>query len=319
VKRIAKDFRAGSGWHRIVGLCACLILVGLWPVGIARAAASASQLLFTLSPDHGPCGTTIIGRGEHYPPGVTVVIRGPYSDTGRLLGDPDPGHDPQTTVADDGTFSLPIVPCTGTTPGANRDGERYILVAQFFGLNGDGAPATFTVASEQCFAATGKCVTSRFLAYWLTHGGVAVNGYPLSDAFSQRLEDGKDYTVQYFERVRMEYHPENSAPYDILLGQFGRRFHPADPPAPQQSGATYFADTGHNVNPDFLAYWEAHGGLAQFGYPLSEEFQEQLEDGQTYTVQYFERARFERHPENQPPDDILLGQFGRRILAEAGR
>ena len=33
-------------------------------------------------------------------------------------------------------------------------------------------------------------------------------------------------------------------------------------------------------------------------------------------MQYFERARFEHHPENQPPYDILLGQFGRRILGE---
>ncbi|MGN6812802.1 MAG: hypothetical protein ACTHMP_18215, partial [Thermomicrobiales bacterium] len=39
------------------------------------------------------------------------------------------------------------------------------------------------------------------------------------------------------------------------------------------------------------------------------------EDGNTYVVQYFERARFEHHPENQPPYNILLGQFGRRILA----
>ena len=33
----------------------------------------------------------------------------------------------------------------------------------------------------------------------------------------QRLEDNQLYVVQYFERVRMEYHPENSHPYDVLL------------------------------------------------------------------------------------------------------
>ena len=38
----------------------------------------------------------------------------------------------------------------------------------------------------------------------------------------QRLEDGKTYQVQYFERGRFEWHPEKSAPYSILLGQFGR-------------------------------------------------------------------------------------------------
>ncbi|MEO5951914.1 MAG: sortase, partial [Chloroflexia bacterium] len=58
------------------------------------------------------------------------------------------------------------------------------------------------------------------------------------------------------------------------------------------------------------------GGLAQFGYPISEEFVETLEDGKPYTVQYFERARFELHPENAAPYTILLGQFGRRILGD---
>ncbi|HUS16246.1 MAG TPA: hypothetical protein VM536_14705, partial [Chloroflexia bacterium] len=33
-------------------------------------------------------------------------------------------------------------------------------------------------------------------------------------------------------------------------------------------------------------------------------------DGQTYTVQYFERAVFEAHPQNRPPYDILLSQLG---------
>ncbi|CAA9557420.1 MAG: hypothetical protein AVDCRST_MAG18-791 [uncultured Thermomicrobiales bacterium] len=39
---------------------------------------------------------------------------------------------------------------------------------------------------------------------------------------TETLEDGKQYRVQWFERARFEYHPENAAPNDILLGQFGR-------------------------------------------------------------------------------------------------
>jgi hypothetical protein len=51
--------------------------------------------------------------------------------------------------------------------------------------------------------------------------------------------------------------------------------------------------------------------LAQQGYPLSEEFAETSQlDGKPYTVQYFERAVFEYHPENQPPYDVLLSQLG---------
>lgn len=73
-----------------------------------------------------------------------------------------------------------------------------------------------------CFAETGKCIQGRFLEYWQSHGGLALNGYPLSDERQELLEDGHTYTVQYFERVRMELHPENQPPYDVLLGQFGR-------------------------------------------------------------------------------------------------
>jgi hypothetical protein len=164
------------------------------------------------------------------------------------------------------------------------------------------------------FPQTGQAVGGRFLRYWQAHGGLALFGYPLTGERQEKLEDGKTYTVQYFERARFEYHPENAAPNDVLLGQFGRLLHPADPPAAQQPGATFFAATGHNVGGSFLAYWQANGGLAQFGYPLSEEFTETLEDGQPYTVQYFERARFEHHPENAAPNDVLLGQFGRRVL-----
>ena len=41
------------------------------------------------------------------------------------------------------------------------------------------------------------------------------------------------------------------------------------------------------------------------------EFMEKSElNGQTYLVQYFERAVFEYHPENQPPYDVLLSQLG---------
>ncbi|HET8628926.1 MAG TPA: DUF4232 domain-containing protein [Thermomicrobiales bacterium] len=174
------------------------------------------------------------------------------------------------------------------------------------------APAA-GAADEQCFPETGKCLQGRFLAYWQAHGGLATNGYPLSGEFQQRLEDGKPYTVQYFERVRMEYHPENQPPYDVELGQFGRDIHPADPAVAPQAGDTYFQATGHNVAPDFYAYWLQHGGLDQFGYPLTEEIHETL-DGRDYVVQYFERARFERHPENPAPWDIELGQFGRRIF-----
>src|SRR5919201_1249147 len=53
------------------------------------------------------------------------------------------------------------------------------------------------------------------------------------------------------------------------------------------------------------------GGLAQQGYPVSEEIEENSDtDGKVYTVQYFERAVFESHPENRAPNDVLLTLLG---------
>jgi hypothetical protein len=69
----------------------------------------------------------------------------------------------------------------------------------------------------------------------------------------------------------------------------------------------------------FLAYWQANGSLAQQGLPLSPQFFEiSPTDGKPYLVQYFERARFELHPLNAPPYDVLLGLLGNEQLATYG-
>lgn len=78
-----------------------------------------------------------------------------------------------------------------------------------------------------------------------------------------------------------------------------------------QETSLTFPETGKTVRGRFLQYWQEHGGLAQQGYPISDEMQEKSDlDGKTYTVQYFERAVFELHPENQPPYDVLLSLLG---------
>jgi hypothetical protein len=91
-------------------------------------------------------------------------------------------------------------------------------------------------------------------------------------------------------------------------------------PAAAQGGTRYFPETGHTVQGRFLEYWTANGGLAQQGYPLTEEIQEVSDlDGMPYTVQYFERAVFEKHPEKARPYDVLLSQLGRfRYQAKYG-
>ena len=183
---------------------------------------------------------------------------------------------------------------------------------------GGAAPAP--VGGGSVFSETGQTVRDPFLAYWTGHGGVAQQGLPLSgELLEQSPTDGKTYPVQYFERAVFEQHPENAAPFNVLLSLLGSFRYKEKYPngAPGQTAnsspdSQLFAQTGRRVGGSFLAYWQGHGGLAQQGYPISDEFQEKSDlNGQTYTVQYFERAVFELHPENAgTPYTVLLSQLG---------
>src|SRR5215207_1466158 len=82
-------------------------------------------------------------------------------------------------------------------------------------------------------------------------------------------------------------------------------------PANAQAAERCFTETGFCVGGRFLDYWEANGGLAQQGLPITAVIEERSAfDGKVYRVQYFERARFEQHPENPAPHDVLLGLLG---------
>ncbi len=74
----------------------------------------------------------------------------------------------------------------------------------------------------------------------------------------------------------------------------GRDFPPAGPDA----GEVFFPETSHTLSGIFLRFWQKRGGIPIFGFPISEPMDEVSQaDGQTYRAQYFERARFEYHPD----------------------
>ena len=162
------------------------------------------------------------------------------------------------------------------------------------------------------FQETGYTVPAVFMQYWEKYGGLPIFGYPISEV---RTEGG--YQVQYFERNRFEHHPENKGtPFEVQLGLLGtvltadRQFAQATPVSTTPT-RRYFRETGHTLSGVFLNYWTGYGGLDVFGYPISEEIEEN-----GYKVQYFERNRFEYHPENIGTRyEVLLGLLGRDYLA----
>jgi hypothetical protein len=152
------------------------------------------------------------------------------------------------------------------------------------------------------FPQTGHSLAFGFLDFWLAHGDTLLFGYPLSE----ELDEG-GLTVQYFERAVFEWHPEAPAEWRVQLRRLGaettrgrsdRAFRPTPPI--ELTACRYFPETQHNLCSGFRAFWERHGGLRIFGYPISEELSE---DG--LTVQYFERARLEWHPEARGTHDEI--------------
>jgi hypothetical protein len=187
-------------------------------------------------------------------------------------------------------------------------------------------------AGEMCFPETGYCISGRIREYWETQGGLRVFGYPIGPQMQSTIE-GKTLTLQNFERNRLELHPQNARPYDVLLGRLGAdriaqsgRDWFVFPKSAGAEGCRTFNETGHAVCGRFWQVWRSYGleidgkagiseseSLALFGLPLSGVITERLSDGKEYQVQWFERARFEYHTQNKAPYDVLFGLLGNEV------
>jgi hypothetical protein len=219
----------------------------------------------------------------------------------------------------------------------NRQWHRWLAVVAYVCLFAlAGIPGAQAQAGARCFGETGYCIAGPIRDFWERNGGLMVFGFPITPQQSEPIE-GRSTQVQWFERSRLELHPENPWPYDVLLGRMGadrlgqlRRDWKSFPRIAPAGDCRAFAETGHAICGALLAAWRADGlnldgdpsigeneSLALFGLPLSDATPERGSDGQTYTVQWFERARFELHPENAPPYNVLLGLLGRELSPQA--
>jgi hypothetical protein len=183
-----------------------------------------------------------------------------------------------------------------------------------------------------CFNVPGitNCIEGRFREYWAQNGGLPVFGYPISAPTQQSTSEGT-FLTQYFERNTFELHPEKPRPYDVLLGRLGdsllrgqgtvwQNLPKAAPTAPH-----FFPETGHAVSHEpFWQYWSGRGlqdptlnpyqrSLALFGLPISEAFTATNPNGDTVLMQWFERARFEWHPNKPQQFQVLLGLLGNEL------
>jgi len=179
-----------------------------------------------------------------------------------------------------------------------------------------------TARADTYFPQTGYSIWGPFETYWQTNGGLAQFGLPRTGVYHA----GNNYDAQWFERALFTWNPNNANAYKVQLDLLGneitasRRNEAPFVTAKPGTDGQYFAQTGHNLSGKFLEYWQETGGLPIYGYPISEPFMEQSKsDGNTYLVQYFERNRFELHPELAGTKfEVQLGLLGSELLDAQG-
>ncbi|HUP27357.1 MAG TPA: hypothetical protein VM409_02905 [Chloroflexia bacterium] len=218
-------------------------------------------------------------------------------------------------------------PSRGASHAGSAAGSYSFTTAASSLLSPTDYPVPATPAVNQgrfrYFPQTTHFLRGVFFTFWETHGATPILGLPITEALT---EDGM--VVQYLERVRMEWHPEvsNDPNKQVLLTRLGsiltegqgrlfeRPVAGADTPS-----SHFFSETGHNLSNAFLTFWQRNGGLAVYGYPISEEVVEtNAADGREYTVQYFERNRFEWHPERTSANNVQIGLLGVEYARKVG-
>lgn len=322
--RRAKRASLVLGGHAAVAACFALLLITNWDDVSARSKLTTeSQVALVAGQD----------LGVVTPPGSSIIIAGTSAPELFFAS----GRTGWALSTDELTLS--------EVQRLQRAGSGYMLSTDqdALGRHPDymGFLANFSVArltrdyilfdlnrkpatsDRLYFLESGHTLGGEFRRFWETRGGVERLGFPISEEYQEvNPLDGQTRTVQYFERAILELHPEKQGTSDVVMiapaGRWvtrGREF-PRIQPFTSTGDNAYFAETGHSLKQAFLRFWLREGGLAQFGYPISEELPEiSSSDGKVYTVQYFERARLEWHTtEAGTPREVQLGLIGKQAL-----
>jgi len=205
---------------------------------------------------------------------------------------------PKTVSAPKGSIDLSNVPVLGTSLSPPLDrvsdlGRGYTFVAQ-----------------------TGHNMPDAIAKYWNAKGGVPALGYPLSEVFVRKADDGQ-HIYQYFERVLVEYLPDSNS---VTLAPLGSWFADANGPYNKVAAfnntpkSRYVAATGHGIVGGIFQWYAANGDSDVFGAPLAEEGPYTTDDGRKVTAQLFERARIEMDANGT----VTLGRLGAEWLSRRG-
>ncbi len=174
------------------------------------------------------------------------------------------------------------------------------------------APVRAQEQETQYFSETGHNVSGDFLAFYKNNPNASLlYGYPITESFASK--DGK--TVQYFQRARFELRTDLPEGQRVQLTPLGREtFVSAGSLVVNSAFACRtFAETGFSICFAFLEFFDKHGGVAQFGYPISG-----FEYHENKLVQYFEKARLEWQPWRAEGQRVVVSDLGRLYFDKLG-
>jgi len=159
----------------------------------------------------------------------------------------------------------------------------------------------------QEFPDSGYTVSGPFLTFYRSlPDPYVLLGHPISDADTDTVTG---LEVQYFQRARLELHPEAPAGQQVQLSNLGELLYTPGAPLAEvrNSGpACRKFDTGHNVCYAFLQFYDAFQGDLYFGNPISD-----VEMANGRMVQYFENVRLEWRGEVVNGRHVGLSDMGR--------
>jgi len=184
--------------------------------------------------------------------------------------------------------------------------RTLVFLCLWIGLLASPRHAGAQDISYQYFSETGHSVRGDFWQFYNTFPNAQlVFGYPLTEAFTDS-DTGRQ--IQYFSRARFEFHPEYPEGQRVQLSSIGENLYMVGNPSMDvytPIGCRSFIN-GKSVCYSFLDFFDAYGGEAAFGMPLSG-----FEFVNGRIVQYFQRARFEWYPEFPEGQKVALAELGR--------
>ena len=163
-------------------------------------------------------------------------------------------------------------------------------------------PSQAQTRVQRYFPETGHIVKGEFLnAYERVADPLLLYGFPITESFDDPIYG----TVQYFQKARFRYNPALPAGQRVQVSPLGEYLYQPDPPLPSGMDRCRQFPNGFQVCLAFLDFYDANGGEAVFGLPISN-----FENHNGRIWQYFQNARFEWHPEFPSGQRVVLGNLG---------